>query len=65
MKKKLKKAIKKLIDPTIKPDHESLYDIVEEYENRLANVELENNNMIVRLANLEARLDNHDHNGES
>jgi|TARA_B100001094_G_scaffold330538_1_gene395978 ribosomal protein S17E len=42
-----------------------LKKIIEKYEKRLVDIELENMKILVSLANLESRLDNHDHNGDS
>ena len=61
MKKKLKKAIKQFFDPTVKTEHQSLNDQINELHDRIDEMESQHLKMIVRIAQLEGQLDNHVH----
>jgi|DEB0MinimDraft_6_1074348.scaffolds.fasta_scaffold02186_7 hypothetical protein len=41
MKKKLKRAIKEFFKPSEKPDHESLYEMIENLQYRISDMESE------------------------
>ena len=63
MKKKLKKAVKEFFAPSIKNEHLSIDDKINQLSERLCDLEADNLKLIVRIARLEAKLDNHEHGG--
>ena len=62
MKKKLKKAVKEFFAPSIKNEHLSI-DKINQLSERLCDLEADNLKLIVRIAHLESKLDNHEHGG--
>jgi len=52
MKKKLKRAIKEFFKPSEKPDHENLYEMIENLKYRISDMESEHLIMMCELRKL-------------
>jgi hypothetical protein len=52
MKKKLKRAVKEFFKPSEKPDHENLYEMIENLQYRISDMESEHMIMMCELRKL-------------